>query len=107
MNRKEATVSADAPRAIVTTPAAKAATEDIKWLLSNAGLDGDYGFKVRTKTVKDKFVTTIYHVRLEKAREALAAYAQNHGAVFGIVFDGYADWLTVVQAAPRKENHGN
>ena len=84
----------------MSTRTAKGTTEDITWLMQDAGLDRAPGFKVQTKTVKNALVTVVYDVSADRAREALSVWAENHPlAVFeNRVFDGF---LSITQ--PKEE----
>lgn len=76
---------------------AKQITGDIRWIMEDNRLDRAMDFKVQTKKSGSSWVTVIYGVPHDKARAALAAYADRPGVVMERrVFDGY---LAVTQPA--------
>jgi hypothetical protein len=70
---------------------AKQITEDIKWLLSDAGLDRHPDFKVKTSRKGDRFETVIYAVDAQRALVALADRFKNVPDSSHTIrdFDGY------------------
>lgn len=70
---------------------AKQITEDIKWLLSDAGLDRHPDFKVKTSRKGDWFESVIYAVDAQRALAALADRFENISGSSHTIrdFDGY------------------
>ena len=75
---------------------ARQITEDIKWLLSDAGLDRHPDFKVTTSRVPHGFKTIVYGVSYELARAALTMYFCTRPSAVSQQRE-YDGFLTVIQ----------